>query len=235
MVEDRNITIASWPEKPASLEHRFDPNTPCPVSIHFTDTAAQILVATDPKTPLDVNMNMTVSAREAVPICIKLCEPICARSDYTIGLNVFDNAFATITLRGITQIAPCGDEKPYKMHEDEDEDDLTFVEGIGEKVKELLNKKGIRTFKQLASANVEQINAWLIEQGWNQMDPKTWPEQSNLIGKAHASGKKEDWDNFYSMVNWLKGGIEPAEYHVPKAKRKQSGAEKPDISADEMG
>lgn len=112
MAEDRNITIASWPEEPASLEHRFDPNTPCPVTIHFTDTAAQVIVATDPKTPLDVNMNMTVSAREAVPVCIKLCEPICARSDYTIGLNVFDNPFATITLRGITQIASCGDEKP---------------------------------------------------------------------------------------------------------------------------
>ena len=104
MVEDRNITIASWPEEPASLEHRFDPNTPCPVSIRFTDTAARILVATDPKTPLDVNMNMAVSAREAVPICIKLCEPIYAESQYTISISIFDRPVVTLTLRGKTRL-----------------------------------------------------------------------------------------------------------------------------------
>jgi hypothetical protein len=59
-------------------------------------------------------MNMTVSAKEPIPVCIKLCEPICARSDYTIGLNIFDNPFASITVRGITQIASCADEPPTR-------------------------------------------------------------------------------------------------------------------------
>jgi len=114
MAQDENVTIVSWPEEPAALEHRFDPNNPCPVSIRFTDTAAQVIVATDPQKPLDVNMNMAVSAKEPIPVCIKLCEPICARSDYTISLNIFDNPFASITVRGITQIAACDDKPPTR-------------------------------------------------------------------------------------------------------------------------
>jgi hypothetical protein len=82
------------------------------VTIHFTDTAAQVIVATDPEKPLDVDMKMTVIAKEAIPVCIKLCEPICARSDYTIALNIFDNPFASITVRGITQIESCSEESP---------------------------------------------------------------------------------------------------------------------------
>ena len=114
MAQDENVSVVSWPYEPASLEHRFDPNNPVPVTIRFADSAAQVIVATDPKMPLDVNMNMNVVAKEAIPVCIKLCEPICARSDYTIGLNIFDNPFASITVRGITQIAACGEEPPTK-------------------------------------------------------------------------------------------------------------------------
>ena len=50
-------------------------------------------------------MNMNVTAKEPIPVCIKLCEPICARSDYTIGINIFDNPFASITVRGLTKSA----------------------------------------------------------------------------------------------------------------------------------
>ena len=230
MAQDENVSVVSWPDEPASLEHRFDPNNPVPVTIRFADSAAQVIVATDPKMPLDVNMNMNVVAKEAIPVCIKLCEPICARSDYTIGLNIFDNPFASITVRGITQIAACGEEPPIKTHVD----DLTFVEGIGDKVQVVLNGKGISTFKQLAETGVEQINAWLKELGWNEMDPKTWPEQADLLDRAQSSGKKADWDKFNKKVNWLRGGIEPDEFNLSKSKRKPSKPESPDTLPNEL-
>jgi len=230
MAQDENVTIVSWPEEFAILEHRFSPDSPCPVTIHFTDTAVQVVVATDPQKPLDVNMNMAVSAKEPIPVCIKLCEPICARSDYTISLNIFDNPFASITVRGITQIASCSDEPSIKAHED----DLTFVEGIGDKVKQLLNTKGIRTFRQLARTNIGEINAWLNAQGLPQLDPKTWPEQAGLLDRAQASGKKEDWDKFYKRVAGLRGGIAPNEYKMPEVKRKPLDRDSSDVSTTEL-
>jgi hypothetical protein len=109
MADDTKVTIAAWPKEPAALEHHFTPDEPCPVSISFTETPAHVVVATDPKQPLAVDMDMRISAREPIPLCITLCEPICARSDYTIGINVFDNPFASIHVRGTTRFEACRD------------------------------------------------------------------------------------------------------------------------------
>ena len=109
MAEDQNVSVVSWPKESAGLAHHFDPENPCPVSIHFGETPVRVIVASDPERPLDVDMNMNVTAKEPIPVCIKLCEPICARSDYTIGINIFDNPFASITVRGLTKIGPCDD------------------------------------------------------------------------------------------------------------------------------
>ena len=108
--DEVKVWVESWPKEPAALEHHFS-EEPCPVSISFTEKPAHVVVATDPKRPLDVDMNMKVSAKEAIPICIKLCEPICAKSDYMIGINIFDNPFAAINIRGMTKIYNCR-EKP---------------------------------------------------------------------------------------------------------------------------
>lgn len=112
MAEEQHVSIVSWPKEPAGLAHQFDPENPCPVSIRFTEAPVHVIVAGDPKQPLDVDMKMQVSAREAIPLCIKLCEPICARSDYTIGINIFDNPFASITVRGMTRLGACDEPPP---------------------------------------------------------------------------------------------------------------------------
>jgi hypothetical protein len=93
------VSIVAWPEKPAKLEHAFDK----PVTV---------VVQAPPKDPLNVNMNMqmNVVAREIIPVCIKLCEPICARSDYTIGINIFDRPVAAITIKGVTRLFNCKEE-----------------------------------------------------------------------------------------------------------------------------
>jgi hypothetical protein len=109
---ETKVTIVAWPKEAVALEHSFATKDPCPVSISFTETPARVIVSTDPKQPVTVDMDMKVTAREPIPICIKLCEPICARSDYTIGINIFDNPFASINIRGMTKIHNCQDELP---------------------------------------------------------------------------------------------------------------------------
>jgi hypothetical protein len=55
--------------------------------------------------------DLSVAAPRAVPLCISLCEPICARSDYEITFDVFGNHVATITVRGMTRLFNCRDEQ----------------------------------------------------------------------------------------------------------------------------
>jgi hypothetical protein len=51
-----------------------------------------------------------VSVKGQVPICIRVCEPICAKSEYSIGITIFDRPVATITVSGQTRFFNC-DEK----------------------------------------------------------------------------------------------------------------------------
>jgi hypothetical protein len=97
-IHRENVTIVSWPEQPAKVEHQFKMEKPCPVLISIE------------KEPLNVDMNMKLSAREPIPVCIKLCEPICAKSEYAIGIEIFDKPFAGITIRGMTRFFSCPDE-----------------------------------------------------------------------------------------------------------------------------
>ncbi len=56
-------------------------------------------------------MRMNLSALDAVPLCIRLCEPICAESNYTIGITIFDRPVITIAIRGITRLFGCREER----------------------------------------------------------------------------------------------------------------------------
>jgi hypothetical protein len=69
-------------------------------------------IASWPKEPAAVNMSMdsAVTVRSEVPLCIRLCEPICARSEYNIGITIFDRPVATISISGMTRLFNC-DEK----------------------------------------------------------------------------------------------------------------------------
>jgi hypothetical protein len=54
-------------------------------------------------------MNMNLKVPETIPICIRLCEPICAESNYTIGLSIFDRPLISITIRGKTRFYSCNE------------------------------------------------------------------------------------------------------------------------------
>jgi len=107
--ENRNISIVSWPKESAKLEHSFQ-ETPCPVSISFEKSSANVFVQTNPGQPIQVEMAMNVVAKEVFPICIQMCEPICAKSDYAIGIVIFDHPVASISVKGVTRFQNCREE-----------------------------------------------------------------------------------------------------------------------------
>lgn len=80
-------------------------------------------------------------------------------------------------------------------------DNLVIIEGIGPKVKQLLNDHGIFTFVELAQASVESVKAILDAQGgvYHAMDPGTWGQQAQLA----AEGKM---DELKALQDDLKGG-----------------------------
>ncbi len=110
MAEDHDVKIVGWPKELANLAHSFDPEQPCPVLIRFDEAPARVEVSTSDK-PLNVNMGMAVSADKPIPVCIKVCEPICARSSYRIGITIFDQPVAQIAVQGMTRLFEC-DEAP---------------------------------------------------------------------------------------------------------------------------
>jgi predicted flap endonuclease-1-like 5' DNA nuclease len=83
----------------------------------------------------------------------------------------------------------------------EPNDPLLKIEGIGPKIEELLNKGGIVSYRQLASASTERLQAILDDAGeqYRIHDPGTWPEQARLL----AEGKLEAFED---LTLKLKGG-----------------------------
>ena len=107
---NNNVRIISWPEKnKALLEHSFNSEKPCPVSIAFDRPPAHLKFDTSPKEPLHVDMNMNVRTEESFPVSFRLQESICARSDYAVGIQIFDHHIATIRLAGLTKLFNCND------------------------------------------------------------------------------------------------------------------------------
>ena len=110
MAEERIVRIVSWPEQPARLEHHLAMEDAFPVAISFDEAPAHVVVSTEPRRPLAINMNLNAIVPGTIPVCIKLCEPICARSEYTIGITIFDRPVASITIRGMTRLFNSGEE-----------------------------------------------------------------------------------------------------------------------------
>ncbi|MGB0787918.1 MAG: hypothetical protein ACPGQR_00115 [Marinirhabdus sp.] len=111
MPENHDVKITQWPKQKALLEHYFKLDKPCPVSIVFDEKPAHVRVGNEKGESFDVDMNMNLKVVEDVPVCIKICEPICAVSDYSIGIELLGQPLAHIRLKGETRLAPC-DEKP---------------------------------------------------------------------------------------------------------------------------
>jgi len=80
-------------------------------------------------------------------------------------------------------------------------DDLTKIEGVGPKIKEILNKSGIFSFEQLAAAKPADIKKSLEAAGprFKMHNPGSWPKQSKLA----ADGK---WDELKVLQDELDGG-----------------------------
>lgn len=109
MAEDQAVHIVGWPKERALLDHAFNPDAPCPVTLTFEDAPANVVVHT--QEPLSVDMRMALVAREEIPLCIRVCEPICAQSEYTVGIDIFDRPVAAITVRGMTKLFGCDDKR----------------------------------------------------------------------------------------------------------------------------
>lgn len=105
--EEIKVHIDSWPIKSAKLEHKIDQDKSFPISLSFEKNPANVIIHTSQEKPLYVDMNMKLSAKETIPLCIKLCEPICARSNYRIGIDIFDRPVASVSLKGETRIYNC--------------------------------------------------------------------------------------------------------------------------------
>ncbi|GJM33003.1 MAG: hypothetical protein DHS20C18_20040 [Saprospiraceae bacterium] len=82
-----------------------------------------------------------------------------------------------------------------------DQTDLKKIEGIGPKIAEMLNAKGIKTFADLAKAKNTDLQAILDAAGprYKMHNPSTWSEQAKLAAKGN-------WDKLTKLQNELKGG-----------------------------
>lgn len=79
--------------------------------------------------------------------------------------------------------------------------DLTKIEGIGPKIKSLLNDEGIWSFVQLSQAKVSRLQKILdnADSRYRVHKPKTWPEQAKMA----AAG---NWSALRKWQDELKGG-----------------------------
>lgn len=107
--DESSIVITAWPAEPIKVDHEFD--EPVPLTVGFDETPARVRLSADDG-PLQIDMGMRLSAEKPVPVCITICEPICARSRYTIGITIFDRPVADITIQGETRFFNCNDKVP---------------------------------------------------------------------------------------------------------------------------
>ena len=111
MANDTQLRILEWPAGPALLRHGFDADSaPLPVALQFGPSPVNVMLAAPPGQPLVVAMGMNLAARQPLPICIKLCDPICIDSDYTVAITLFDRPIISITIKGRTRLFNCGEE-----------------------------------------------------------------------------------------------------------------------------
>lgn len=80
-------------------------------------------------------------------------------------------------------------------------DDLTKVEGIGPKIKDLLNKDGIWSFHQLSLSATTRLQKILDDAGpaYTVHNPRTWSAQANLADEGN-------WEDLKIWQDFLQGG-----------------------------
>ena len=85
-----------------------------------------------------------------------------------------------------------------------DENDLTAIEGIGPKIKELLQSNGIKSLKDLSEADTTDIQNILNKGGtkFQMANPSTWADQASLACNNR-------WAALKSLQDVLDGGVYP--------------------------
>jgi len=81
-------------------------------SVREGEAVVRVSAWPEPPVPVRQTSEQTVSFGGEVPVCIRVCEPVCARSDYGIGITLFDRPVATIRVSGTTRIDNCGPAAP---------------------------------------------------------------------------------------------------------------------------
>ena len=86
-------------------------------------------------------------------------------------------------------------------------DDLEIIEGIGPKIRALLNGQGVYTFSDLAKQSTDRLQSILNAGGENfrTANPSTWAEQA----KYCAEGR---WDDFKRLTDRLIAGVRPTRF-----------------------
>ena len=79
--------------------------------------------------------------------------------------------------------------------------DLTIIEGVGPKIKGLLEKAGLDSFEAVSKAKLKDLQAVLDEAGprYRMHNPSTWAEQAALAAA-------EKWDELEALKEKLDGG-----------------------------
>ena len=81
------------------------------------------------------------------------------------------------------------------------DDDLTKIEGIGPKIKEVLNSHGIYTFKQLHKTTRNTLKNHLNNAGpqFKMHEPESWPHQAGMAYRG-------EWDKLKEYQDFMVGG-----------------------------
>ena len=112
--------------------------------------------------------------------------------------NTTSSSFAAAT----TAVAFDGDAAKAIFGKKIKENDLTIVEGIGPKIKELFHNHGITTWLALSEASQDKCREVLNSGGprFQTHKPGTWPEQARL---AHEG----QWQKLWDWQEELDGGV----------------------------
>ncbi len=103
----------------------------------------------------------------------------------------------------LKQLFGCGESEAAPIVAlDAVKDDLTKVEGIGPKIKGLLNNDGIWSFNQLSLSPSSRLQRILDDAGpaYTVHNPRTWSAQARLADEGH-------WEDLKIWQDHLKGGL----------------------------
>ena len=95
---------------------------------------------------------------------------------------------------------PAPKKTPAKKAATSTVDDLTKIEGIGPKIKEVFHANWILTFADLSTSKVGDLRTILADNKLAQHDPKTWKKQATLA----KNGKWDELKVLQDELDWGK-------------------------------